>query len=192
MNSGVEMIVTNGVFDFTGLSGEFMSSYYPGIADNRMGSVTKGTRSVLTVQDKGIVSGGTFRVSQGNPYPGIVNLNPGGIMALNKFNNDNENCPGAINFNGGSLVRRSGVNGALFSYSGTDSEAKWRKVTVNIMEGGLHFTDGGRDITGRVDHEERPCGHKHEQGDGCLVDFRHTLYGYAEIADTEDDDDCNR
>ena len=62
-----------------------------------------------------------------------------------KFSNDNGNSVGAINFNGGSLVRRSGVTGVLFSYSGTDSEAKWRKVTVNIMGGGLHFTDGGKD-----------------------------------------------
>ena len=145
MNSGVDVAVTNGLLDFTGLSGEFMSSYYPGISDNRIGSVTKGTRSVLTVQDKGIVSGGTFRVSQGGSNPGIVNLNPGGIMALSKFSNDNGNSVGAINFNGGSLVRRSGVTGVLFSYSGTDSEAKWRKVSVNIMEGGLHFTDGGKD-----------------------------------------------
>ena len=143
MNSGVEVIVTNGVFDFTGLSGEFLNSYYPGIADNRIGSVTKGTRSVLTVQDKGIVSGGTFRVSQGNPYPGIVNLNPGGIMALNKFNNDNGNCSGAINFNGGTLIRRSSGSGDLFG--GTD--AKWGKVSVNIMEGGLHYVDGGTGAT---------------------------------------------
>ena len=144
MNCGVEVIVTNGLFDLTGLSNEFMSSYYPGIADNRVGTVIRGTRSVLTVQDMGIVSGGTFRVSQGGSNPGIVNLNPGGIMALTKFNNDNGNSVGAVNFNGGSFVRRKDVSGSLFSHSGTDADAKWGKVTVNIMEGGLHFTDGGK------------------------------------------------
>ena len=147
MNSGVEMIVTNGVFDFTGLSGEFMSSYYPGIADNRIGSVTKGTRSILTVQDKGIVSGGTFRVSQGGSYHGIVNLNPGGIMALTKFNNDSGGALGSVNFNGGTFIRRSNGSGSLFSHAGTDPEAKWGKVSINIMEGGLHFVDGGNGTT---------------------------------------------
>ena len=144
MNCGVEVIVTNGLFDLTKLTGEFMSSYYPGIADNRVGTVTRGTRSVLTVQDMGIVSGGTFRVSQGGSYPGVINLNPGGIMALNKFNNDSGSSIGAVNFNGGSFVRRKDVSGSLFSHSGTDADAKWGKVTVNIMEGGLHFTDGGK------------------------------------------------
>ena len=147
MNCGVEMIVTNGVFDFTGLSGEFMSSYYPNISDNRIGTVTRGTRSVLTVQDKGIVSGGTFRVSQGSSNPGIVNLNPGGIMALSKFNNDNGNSVGAINFNGGTFIRRSNGSGNLFGYSGTDPDAKWGKVSINVMAGGLHYVDGGSGTT---------------------------------------------
>ena len=28
--------------------------------------------------------------------------------------------------------------------------------------------------------------------DGCLVNLRQALKGYAEVADAEDDDDCNR
>ncbi len=147
MNCGVDVAVTNGLLDFTGLSGEFMSSYYPNIADNRIGTVTRGSRSVLTVQDKGIVSGGTFRVSQGGNNQGIINLNAGGVLALNRFNNDSGGALGSVNFNGGTLIRRSNGSGSLFFHAGTDPEAKWGKVSINIMEGGLHFVDGGNGTT---------------------------------------------
>ena len=147
MNCGVDVAVTNGLLDFTGLSGEFMSSYYPNIADNRIGTVTRGSRSVLTVQDKGIVSGGTFRVSQGGNNQGIINLNAGGVLALNRFNNDSGGALGSVNFNGGTLIRRSNGSGSLFFHAGTDPDAKWGKVSINIMEGGLHFVDGGNGTT---------------------------------------------
>ena len=148
MNCGVDVAVTNGLFDFTGLSGEFMASYYPGIADNRLGgNVTRGTKSVLTIQDKGVVSGGTFRVSQGGNNPGDINLNAGGVLALVKFNNDSGTSIGSINFNGGDLIRRSTGSGNLFAHAGTDPDAKWGKISINIMEGGLHFVDGGNGTT---------------------------------------------
>ena len=148
MNCGVDVAVTNGLLDLTGLSNEFMSSYYPGIADNRLGgNVTRGTKSVLTIQDKGVVSGGTFRVSQGGNNQGIVNLNAGGVLSLAKLYNDSGTSVGSVNFNGGDFMRRSGYGGNLFSYAGTDPEAKWAKVSINILEGGLHFFDGGNGTT---------------------------------------------
>ena len=147
MNSGVDIAVTNGILDLTQVSGEFMSSYYPGIADNRGGSITKGTKSVLTIQDKGVVSGVTFRVSQGGSNPGIINLNAGGVLSLAKFNNDSGGSYGSVNFNGGDFIRRSGNSGVLFSHAGTDPDAKWGKVSINIMEGGLHYFDGGSGVT---------------------------------------------
>ena len=147
MNSGVDITVTNGLLDLTKVSSEFMSSYYPGIADNRAGTITKGTKSVLTIQDKGVVSGGTFRVSQGGSNLGIINLNAGGVLALTKFYNDNGGSYGSVNFNGGDFMRRSTGSGSLFTYAGTDPDAKWGKVSINIMEGGLHYFDGGSGVT---------------------------------------------
>ena len=146
MNCGVDVAVTNGLLDFTDLSGEFMSSYYPAIADNRLGgNVDRGTRSVLTIQDKGIVSGGTFRVSQ-NPNRSTINLNAGGVLTLIKFNNDYGSAKGSVNFNGGRFIRRvKGSDGGGNLFAGTD--AKWGEVTINIMEGGLHYFDGGKGVT---------------------------------------------
>ena len=146
MNAGVEMFVTNGVLDFTGLKNEFLNAFYPNFtgvnADNRGAAISLGTPAVLTVQDKGIVSGGTFRVSQGGsgrPNGGVVNLNTNGVMAINYFKNDSAASLGAINFNGGTLVRKGGEN-SLFSYtSGNGGIAKWDGISINVMEGGLHF-----------------------------------------------------
>ena len=41
-------------------------------------------------------------------------------------------------------------------------------------------------------HKQRPAQHTHQQGNGCLVDSGQTFKGYAEVADAEDDDNCNR
>ena len=40
-------------------------------------------------------------------------------------------------------------------------------------------------------HEKCPAANEHQQGNGCLVDFCHTLNGYEEIADAEEDDNEN-
>ena len=146
MNAGIEVAVTNGILDFTGLGGEFLNAFYPGFTgvnkDNRGAAISLGTPAVLTVQDKGIVSGGTFRVSQGGsgrPNGGVVNLNTNGVLALHYFKNDSTASLGAINFNGGTLVRKGGEN-SLFSYtSGNGGIAKWDGISINVMEGGLHF-----------------------------------------------------
>ena len=46
---------------------------------------------------------------------------------------------------------------------------------------------GSCDVTAGVDHKQGPAGHEHQQGDGGLVHFRHTLDSYTKIADDEDD-----
>ena len=47
---------------------------------------------------------------------------------------------------------------------------------------------GRRHVTGGIEHKQRPCGDEHQQGNGCLVDFRHTFDSNEEIADAENDD----
>ncbi len=142
MNAGIEVAVTNGILDFTGLGGEFLNAFYPTFTgvnkDNRGAAISLGTPAVLTVQDKGIVSGGTFRVSQGGagrPNGGVVNLNTNGVLALNYFKNDSAASLGSINFNGGTLVRKGG-SGSLFS---ANADNKWDGISINVMEGGLYF-----------------------------------------------------
>ena len=66
-------------------------------------------------------------------------------------------------------------------------------VFDNLRHGGsFHFTNGCSNITAGINHEERPCSNKHQQCDSCLVDLRHALDSYTEIANTEDDDNRNR
>ena len=66
-------------------------------------------------------------------------------------------------------------------------------VLDNLCHGrGFHFAYSSGNVTAGINHEERPCGDKHEQCDSCLVDLRHTLNGYTEIANTEYDDNRNR
>ena len=37
------------------------------------------------------------------------------------------------------------------------------------------------DKSGRVNHKQGPTDNEHQQGYGCLVDFRNTLNGYEKI-----------
>ena len=142
MNSGVEVVVTNGLFDFTSLKNHMLNSYRDRIPDNRFGEIAKGGPAVLTVQDKGIVSGGTFRVTQSAaPNTGSVNLNAGGVLALTRLRVENSSCNGSVNFNGGRFLRRTAGSGPLFSYSRNEDE--WNGVSINVMKGGFHFVDGG-------------------------------------------------
>ena len=61
---------------------------------------------------------------------------------------------------------------------------------------GAHLMDEGftcktSKITSRIDHEEGPAEHEHQQRHGSFVHFRHTLQGDAQIAGHEYDDDSN-
>ena len=81
---------------------------------------------------------------------------------------------------------------------GTHQEEEGRGGRTEMMFDGLrygrsfHFADSCSNITAWINHEERPSGNEHKQCDSCLVDFRHTLDGYTEIANTENDDNRNR
>ena len=56
-----------------------------------------------------------------------------------------------------------------------------------------HFFAGNRRIIGgRAHHQQRPAEHAHQQGNSSLVDLRHTLQSYTQIANTKDSDNQNR
>ena len=56
---------------------------------------------------------------------------------------------------------------------------------------GFHGINGIRQIGLGRNHEEGPCGHEHQQGNSGLVDLGNAFDSYAEIADTENDDDSD-
>lgn len=76
-----------------------------------------------------------------------------------------------------------------------EEERGGRAAQVAFDDGGRGGGQAvGRDACGEVagvEHVECPRGHEHEQGDGCLVDFRHGLECDAEVADDEEDNDCD-
>ena len=146
---GTEIAVTNGVFDFMGISGEFLNAMKPTVSDPRLGSVQLSGTSTFTIADEGVVSGKTFRVTQNSTsgQAGIINLNKGGILSLGRFKCDGASYRGAINFNGGRLMRQRGWSGRLFAYDTGSESTKWAAVTANVCEGGVHFVDGGNGTT---------------------------------------------
>ena len=167
MNAGGELMVTNGLLDFTGIGKEWLNAFNGRKidADSRLGSVANGMASVLTVQDAGIVSGTTFRVSQTATGSGSVNLNAGGILALGRFKSDGLWYIGAINFNGGWLVRPNTWSGNIFHYDGTDA-TRWDNISVDILAGGLYYTDGGM---GTVFNRPLLCGTDGVDGGVCIT-----------------------
>ena len=65
-------------------------------------------------------------------------------------------------------------------------------VLDDLADGrGLHVADGVGYIAAGIDHEEGPAAYEHEQRNGCLVDFRHALDGYAEVAYAEENDNTD-
>ena len=56
--------------------------------------------------------------------------------------------------------------------------------------GQCHAAEAG-DVTGWIDHEQCPADHKHEQGNGRLVDLRHALEGDEKVAHAKHDDNRN-
>jgi hypothetical protein len=47
------------------------------------------------------------------------------------------------------------------------------------------------DKVARIKHVQRPDYYKHKQGHGSLVDLRHALKGYKQVAHDKHDDDCD-
>ena len=64
-------------------------------------------------------------------------------------------------------------------------EPKWCSMTELTAEAFICY------VAAWINHEKCPAANEHQQGNGCLVDFCHTLNGYEEIADTEEDDNEN-
>jgi hypothetical protein len=50
---------------------------------------------------------------------------------------------------------------------------------------GYLIRSNSRKITGRGNHIDRPTDYKHQQGNGCFIDFGKALDGYEEIAQDE-------
>lgn len=53
------------------------------------------------------------------------------------------------------------------------------------------LTAESRQIASRVDHEQRPADHKHQQGYGGFVDFCHALQGNEQVAHAEHDNNSD-
>ena len=92
------LLVTNGTFDATGLSGEF-----------RNGSTGSFSSSRIVIDNGGVVKAGTLRPVGGEAGTEAkkesfgVDLNAGGSLYVNTFCVDDGSCYGRINFNGGVL-----------------------------------------------------------------------------------------
>ena len=92
------LLVTNGTFDATGLSGEF-----------RNGSTGSFSSSRIVIDNGCVVKAGTLRPVGGEAGTESkkesfgVDLNAGGSLYVNTFCVDDGSCYGRINFNGGVL-----------------------------------------------------------------------------------------
>ncbi|MBO7686042.1 MAG: hypothetical protein J6V72_06655 [Kiritimatiellae bacterium] len=151
-NSGVDMYVTNGVFDVWSLKYDYLNAF----GDNKGNFATR--KSMLTVKDEGEVIAKTFRISkaEATTYPdnqGEVNLGPGGRFVIRSFTMDegaSYKKYATMNFDGGTLVMTNTPadktnGGAIFRFSTGDRQANqsWRNVHLYIKEGGLTIHSRG-------------------------------------------------
>ena len=80
---------------------------------------------------------------------------------------------------------------------GTHEEEQRRGGVTQVLGDGTaglvdkFLTAESWQITARIDHEQRPADHKHQQGNGCFVDFCRALQGYEQIAHAEHDNNCD-
>ena len=76
-----------------------------------------------------------------------------------------------------------------------EEEGGGRAAQVAFDDGGRGGGQAvGRDACGEVagvEHVECPRGNQHDEGDGRFVDLRHRLECDAEVADDEEDNDCD-
>ena len=151
-NSGVDMYVTNGVFDVWSLKYDYLNAF----GDNKGNFATR--KSMLTVKDEGEVIAKTFRISkaEATTYPdnqGEVNLGPGGRFVIRSFTMDegaSYKKYATMNFDGGTLVMTNTANdktngGGIYRFSAGDRQGNqsWRNVHLYIKEGGLTIHSRG-------------------------------------------------
>ena len=151
-NSGVDMYVTNGVFDVWSLNSQYLNAF----GDNKGSFSTR--KSMLTIKDEGEVIAKSFRISkaEATTYPdnqGEVNLGPGGRFVIRNFAMDegaSYKKYGTMNFDGGTLVMTNTpadktAGGGINRFSTGDSQANqsWKNVHLYIKEGGLTIHSRG-------------------------------------------------
>ena len=145
-NSGVDMYVTNGVFDVWSLKSDYLNAF----KDN-IGSFAP-RRSRLTLKDEGTFVVKAFRISKAmsTSYPDNpdeVYLGPGGRFVFRNFCMDEANGSkfyATMNLDGGTLITTNTptdkANGAKlnrFSTGDRHTNKCWQNVHLYVKEGGL-------------------------------------------------------
>lgn len=137
-NNGV-LLVTNGTFDATGLSDDFMNGFYGTFPSSR-----------IVINNGGVVSAGIVRVAGAEAGTAAkkeyfsIDLNAGGTLNVKQFWEDNGDRYGRINFNGGEIHPTSTAN--LFNNG--DSNKTWTEslVTPTVLEGGCYIRLSGNNF----------------------------------------------
>ena len=151
-NSGVDMYVTNGVFDVWSLKSDYLNAF----KDN-IGAFAP-RKSRLTLKDEGTFVVKTFRISKANSnsYPDNqdeVYLGPGGRFVFRTFGMDESNGSkfyATMNFDGGTLVttntptdKADKVKLNRFSTGDQHVYKCWQNVHLYVKEGGLTINSQG-------------------------------------------------
>ena len=183
-NSGVDMYVTNGVFDVWSLKSDYLNAF----KDN-IGSFAP-RRSRLTLKDEGTFVVKSFRISKAasNSYPDNpdeVYLGPGGRFVFRNFCMDESNGSklyATMNLDGGTLITTNTptdkANGAKlnrFSTGDRHTNKCWQNVHLYVKEGGLTI-----DTQGDCDsyfYKAFESGAEHDGG--ITLTGKHCAYLYA-------------
>ncbi len=125
------LLITNGTVDLSA-SRELLNAF------NGAGTTT--------VAGNGLLDVSTLRISQyaGSASQNAVNVNTGGVIRLNTFTIDTgANPKGMVNFNGGTLVAKTGA----VDFLGTGA-AQWLSgISAIILEGGAVIDTGANGIS---------------------------------------------
>ena len=183
-NSGVDMYVTNGVFDVWSLKSDYLNAF----KDN-IGSFAP-RRSRLTLKDEGMFVVKTFRISKANrtsypDNPDEVYLGSGGRFVFRTFAMDESagsKFYATMNFDGGTLVttntptdKENSTKLNRFSTGDRNANKCWQNVHLYVKEGGLTI-----DTQGDCDsyfYKAFESGAEHDGG--ITLTGKHCAYLYA-------------
>lgn len=149
-NSGTELIVTNGVMDFFGVS-EFLHGF------NDFYGASSSKISSLTVKDNGTFLANAYRVgkvglatlkSRGPQYA-LTTLGKGGTFIIDHLSMDgavaNNPLGAAMEFDGGTLVITNKPGRSSNTWTAVPNGGNWTNVTMRVLEGGLKvYLAGGQ------------------------------------------------
>ena len=183
-NSGVDMYVTNGIFDVWSLKSDYLNAF----KDN-IGSFAP-RRSRLTLKDEGTFVVKTFRISKANnnsypDNPDEVYLGSGGRFVFRTFSMDegaSYHMYATMNLDGGTLVttntptdKANSTKLNRFNLGDRQSTESWRNVHLYVKEGGLTI-----DTQGDCDsyfYKAFESGAEHDGG--ITLTGKHCAYLYA-------------